>query len=102
MNTLNTLIFILYFFVWLLGIILQNILMKRLKKLSDLEIEKHLGKNAKEKLLYPSIERSITLIKFIFSTNTLINKPDFFLICIMLRICVALILGGMIYGIFAI
>ena len=73
MNTLNTLIFILYFFVWLIGIILQICLMKRLKKLSDLEIEKHLGKNAKEKLLYPSIERSITLIKFIIKKKITFN-----------------------------
>lgn len=91
MDTRLGLFLLFYFAVWLTGIVLQTLLVSRLKKKPAEELERYLGPGAPAILAGYSLASSKIMLQMIFTRNPLAQSPDLRGLCLALRYCTVLI-----------
>jgi hypothetical protein len=91
MDTRHGLFLLFSFVVWLTGIILQTLLVSRLKKKPAEELERYLGPGAPAILAGYSLASSKIMLQMIFTRNPLAQSPDLRGLCLALRYCIVLI-----------
>ncbi len=91
MDTRHGLFLLFSFVVWLTGIILQTLLVSRLKKKPAEELERYLGPGAPAILAGYSLASSKIMLQMIFTRNPLAQSPALRGLCLALRYCIVLI-----------
>lgn len=75
----------LYITVWAVGMVLQAVLLRRLKAKTSEDLDLHLGPGASARLASTSPAGSLILLRLLFTNNPLSRSPDLHTLCLWLR-----------------